>query len=317
MSKSKYTSIGGQALIEGIMMRGPEKTAVAVRLPDGGIDISYQNFSTVKERFPFLKLPVIRGVVNFVESMVQGYKALSISAEKSGFADEEETADKNTKTDQKNSGIMMGAVMAVATVLAVILSVFLFMYIPALLFDLIKKAVGDGIMPFKSLFEGIIKLLVLVAYMFAVSRMKDIKRVFMYHGAEHKTIFCFESGKELTVENVRPMRRFHPRCGTSFLILMVLVSVIVSSLIAIVFPAVTKIRLVWVLVKILMIPIICGLGYELIKICGRYDNLFTKIVSAPGMWLQRITTCEPDDSMIEVAIASLKAVIPENSEEDR
>ena len=204
----------------------------------------------------------------------------------------------------------MNAIMAVASVLAVILSVFLFMWLPAFIFDNINHLWGAAITPLKALFEGILRLIILVAYMLAVSRMPDIKRVFMYHGAEHKTIFCFESGEELTPENAAKQKRLHPRCGTSFLILMVLVSIIISSVITIFFPSLAKVRILWVAIKILLIPLICGLGYELIKICGRYDNLFTRIISAPGMWLQKITTKEPSEDMLEIAIAALKAVLP-------
>ena len=306
MSKCKYTSIGGQALIEGIMMRGPQKTALAVRLPDGSIDISEMKFTSVREKYKILGLPIIRGVVNFVEAMIQGYKALSISADKSGFADEED--------GEKTPTAVMGVLMAVASVLAVILSVFLFVYLPALAFDGLIMLFGNSIEFLAPLIEGIIKIIIMVLYMLAVSRMKDIKRVFMYHGAEHKTIFCFESGEELTVENARSHGRFHPRCGTSFLILMLLVSIVVSSAITIAFPSLRGYTLLWVAVKILLIPIICGIGYELIKICGKYDNTFTKIISAPGMWLQRITTVEPSDDMLEIAIAAIKEVTPKENE---
>ncbi len=314
MSKCKYTSIGGQALIEGIMMRGPEKTAMAVRLPDGNIDISFLEFKPIREKYKVLGWPVIRGVVNFIESMIQGYKALMISADKSGFADLEEDKQ-DAKTEGEKTSVGAGILMGIASVLAVLLSVFLFMYLPALAFDglnYITKGALNGLAP---LFEGFIRIIILVVYMLLVSKMKDIKRVFSYHGAEHKTIFCYESGEELTIENVRKNSRFHPRCGTSFLILMLLVSIIVSFTISFLFPTLRDITILWVAVKILTIPLICGLGYELIKACGRYDNLLTRIISAPGMWLQRITTAEPDDSMIEIAIAALNEVKPENKED--
>ncbi len=306
MSKCNYTSIGGQALIEGIMMRGPKKTAMAVRLPDGSIDITEMQTKSIKDKYKFLGIPIIRGVVNFVESMIQGYKALSISADKSGFADEED--------GEKTSSSVMAAIMVIASVLAVILSVFLFVYLPALIFDGLLLLVGDSIEFLAPVFEGIMKIVIMVIYMFIVSRMKDIKRVFMYHGAEHKTIFCFEAGEELTVENIKKHKRFHPRCGTSFLILMLLVGIFFSALITVLFPWLRGYTLLWVAVKILLIPVICGVGYELIKICGRYENRFTKIISAPGMWLQRITTIEPADDMIEIAIAAVKEVLPEDNE---
>lgn len=301
MSKAKYTSIGGQALIEGIMMRGTEKTAMAVRKPDGEIEIKYLEFTPIAKKHKILGLPIIRGVVSYIEAMLWGYKSLMLSAEISGFAEEE---------GEKPTSAVMNAIMAIASVLAVILSVFLFMWLPAFIFDNINYLCGSAITPLKALFEGVLRLIILVTYMLAVSRMPDIKRVFQYHGAEHKTIFCFEAGEELTPENAAKQKRFHPRCGTSFLILMVLVSIIISSVMSILFPAITKVRILWVGIKILLIPLICGIGYELIKICGKYDNLFTRIISAPGMWLQKITTKEPSEDMLEIAIAALKAVLP-------
>lgn len=307
---SKYTSIGGQALIEGIMMRGPKKTVMAVRKKDGDIEIVPMKHTTIKDKYKFLGLPFIRGVVNLVESMLEGYKAIELSAEKSGFADDDEPQKQG-----EGSSVAMGAVMVVATVLAMILSVGLFMYLPALAFDGIVLLAGKGILPYAPIFEGIIRLIILIGYMYLVSLMKDIRRVFQYHGAEHKTIFCFEHGKELTVENVRPEKRFHPRCGTSFLVLMVLVSIIVSSAIIIIFPSLRENTVLWTAIKILLVPLICGIGYELIKICGKHDNFLTRAISAPGVWVQRITTREPDDDMIEIAIAAMKEVIPEEAEE--
>lgn len=307
MSKQKYTSIGGQALIEGIMMRGNDKTAMAVRRPDGEIEIKYLDFTPIAKKYRFLGVPVVRGVVNYIESMLWGYKSLMLSADISGFAEED---------GEKPSSTAITIIMSVASVLAVVLSVFLFMYLPALIFDGINYLFGSILTPLAALFEGVLRLVILVIYMFAVSKMPDIKRVFQYHGAEHKTIFCFEAEEELTVENARKQKRLHPRCGTSFLILMILVSILISSAIAILFPHLRQIRILWVLIKILLIPLICGLGYELIKICGRYDNLFTRIVSAPGQWLQKITTKEPSDDMLEIAIAALKAVLPETQTEN-
>ena len=313
----KYTAIGGQALIEGIMMKSPEKTALAVRMPDKNIDITYLEDKSIKEKIKFLKLPVIRGVVTFIESMIQGYKAMMISADKSGFTDIEEEDEKPISDKKKNA--IISAVMIIGTVLGVALSVVLFMALPryavslfGLIFrtDLRKVALGPAI-------EQIIKLAIFVGYVYIVSLTKDIKRVFMYHGAEHKTIFCYEKGLPLTVENVRFQKRFHPRCGTSFLILMILVSIIFSIIIQLIFPGVYKIAWLWIIVKILMIPIVCGAGYEVLKACGKYDNLFIRIISAPGLWLQRITTKEPADDMIEIAIAALKACEPAVPDVDR
>ncbi len=341
MSKCKYTSIGGQALIEGIMMKSPEKTALAVRVPSGSIDITYMNDKRPDERPKILRLPIIRGVINFVSSMLQGYKAMMLSAEKSGFTDLEEeekktaaensdekteesavtdeSAAENKAEEKKDSSALVNVIMIIGAVLGVALAVVLFMWIPRLVVDLLEWVFGSA--DFKPIvrsgIEQFIKLSVFVIYVWLVSFMKDIRRVFMYHGAEHKTIFCYEAGLSLTVENVRKQRRFHPRCGTSFMILMILISVIISTAVQIIFPKVYDIGFVWVAVKILLIPLTCGVGYEVLKMCGRYDNIFTRIISAPGLWLQRITTKEPEDDMIEIAIAALKACEPETPDVDR
>jgi len=351
---AKKTTIGGQALIEGIMMKGPKKTAIAVRMADGSIDVSFMPEKHIREKFKILGWPIIRGTVVFAEAMVSGYKALMFSADKSGFTDLEEkeiVANNDKELDvekaetvkpevaqtvqsethdvletkstvvsdskDKKESALMAAVMIIGSVLGFSLALVLFMWLPAFIFNVINNATGDAISGWRSVIEGIMKISIFVAYISCVTLMGDIKRVFMYHGSEHKTIFCYESGEELTVANVRKQKRFHPRCGTSFLILMLLIGIIINGLIATIFPIVTKYIVIWVAVKILMIPLVCGLGYELIKICGRYENLATKIISAPGLWLQRLTTKEPDDTMIEVAIASLKAVIPENPDDDK
>ena len=314
---AKYTAIGGQALIEGIMMKSPEKTALAVRTPDKSIDITYLNQKSIREKYKFLKLPVLRGIVSFVESMIQGYKAMMLSADKSGFTDLEEGKEKTAEKEKKEN-VIVTAVMIIGTVLGVALSVVLFMLLPRLAVAGLETVFG---FPFakivRSGIEQFIKLAVFVLYVWLVSLMKDIKRVFMYHGAEHKTIFCYEKGLPLTVENVREQKRFHPRCGTSFLILMILISVIFSTVVQMIFPEVYNVKWLWVVVKILLVPIICGVGFEVLRFCGRFDNLFTRIISAPGLWLQRITTQEPTDDMIEIAIAALKACEPENPDVDR
>lgn len=357
MAKAKYTAIGGQALIEGIMMKSPEKTALAVRLPDGGIDISYLSGKGAREKYKILRLPIIRGIVGFAESMLQGYRAMMISAEKSGFADEEDekqksaqegaaqsenepeksgaeseenesvnggAAENSGKTEKKKSGekgknVLLTAAMAIGSVLGVALAVVLFMYIPRLIVDgieaLFKTEIKNPVL--RSSIEQLIKLAVFVAYIWLVAFMKDIKRVFMYHGAEHKTIFCYEKGLPLTVENVRVQRRFHPRCGTSFMILMILISIIFATVLQMIFPGVYEKRALWVAAKILMIPLVCGAGFEVLRVCGKYDNALTRIISAPGLWLQRITTKEPDDGMIEIAIAALRACEPETPDVDR
>ena len=327
MPKCKYTSIGGQALIEGIMMKGPEKTALAVRTKQKDIDITYIPQKSLTKKYKLLGLPIIRGVVSFVEAMVGGYKAMMLSAEKSGFTDLE---DENPKTDEateeaaeeknegekeeKKSGAFTAVIMVIAGVLGVGLAIALFMLLPRYFVEAIEWIFGFELKNelARSGIEQFLKLTVFVGYVWIVSFMKDIKRVFMYHGAEHKTIFCYEQKLELNVENVRRQKRFHPRCGTSFMILMILISVIISTVVQLLFKGVYDNPLVWAAVKILLVPITCGVGYEVLKLCGRFDNVITRIISAPGMWLQRITTKEPEDDMIEIAIAALKACAPEN-----
>ncbi len=307
---AKYTSIGGQALIEGIMMKNPQKkTALAVRKPDKTIDISFIDDKSIKDKYAIFRVPVIRGVVTYIETMIQGYKAMMKSADISGFTDIEEEKEKETKpTDTKKQSAVTAAIMTVGTVLGIVLALVLFFGIPRYTVQGIEWLCEIRFTEIaRSGIEQIIKLSVLVLYMWLISLMKDIRRVFGYHGAEHKTIFCYEAGLPLTVENVKKQKRLHPRCGTSFLILMILVSMLVSTLVQMIFPAVYDLAWVWIIAKILMLPLICGLGYELLKICGKYDNLVTKIISAPGMWLQCITTKEPADDMIEIAIAALKA----------
>ncbi len=316
---NKYTSIGGQALIEGIMMKSTEKTALAVRLPDKSIDISYMDGQSIRQKYKILNIPIVRGVVAFIESMVQGYKALSVSAEKSGLADEFEEKEK-TEKDKKKENRLIGGIMVVASVLGVALAVVLFLLVPRYCVSgiewLFSVKISSEIL--RSLIEQSLKLMIFVGYVMLVSLMNDIKRVYMYHGAEHKTIFCYEKGLELNVENVRKQKRFHPRCGTSFMILMILVSVIISTVAQMILPdTVYDNELIWTVAKLLMIPLICGIGFEVLKICGKYDNFITRIISAPGMWLQRVTTKEPDDDMIEIAIAALKACEPEVPDVDR
>ncbi len=301
---AKKTSIGGQALIEGIMMRGPKKSAMAVRNPQGEIVLEKWD-NEPEDKKPNIidklrKIPVIRGVFNFVISMKMGYKSLMKSAEIAGFEDEDE------KEESKG---LMALVGVASAVLGIVLSVGLFIFLPSFLYDLLSKLIpglaGNAFL--KSLFEGIFKIIILVSYMALVSRMNDIKRTFQYHGAEHKTIFCYEAGLELTVENIRKMGRFHPRCGTSFLIVMVIVGIFIGLLIPVGLPAIVR-----TLIKVLLLPVTMGIGYEFIKLAGKHENAVTKILSAPGLWMQRITVLEPDDSMIECAIAAVKEVIPED-----
>ncbi|MGN0803313.1 MAG: DUF1385 domain-containing protein [Candidatus Faecivicinus sp.] len=300
----KKTSIGGQALMEGIMMRGPERTAMAVRNPEGEIVLE-ETPTKGKDRAKFFKLPFIRGVFNMIDSLASGYKYLMRSAEICG-ADAEEEKKRAERGPRWYDKVLDNLLMPIATVLAVALALGLFLWLPMQLWKWLA-------IPFprlaemyllRSAFEGVLRILVFVLYVWATSLMKDIRRTYMYHGAEHKTIFCYEAGLPLTVENVRRQRRFHPRCGTSFLILVLLVSIVVGM-----FVRIDSLPL-RMAVKLLLLPLIMGIGYELIKLAGRKDNRLTRIISAPGMALQHLTVLEPDDSMIECAIAAMEKVIP-------
>ena len=314
------TSVGGQALIEGIMMQGPKGAAVSVRTPDGTIDTEMVEFKHAKDKFKPLGWPLIRGVVAYIESMLFGYKCLMISAEKSGLEDMEESEENMSKLDKwLNDHInkkVLGVLTGIASVIGMLLAFLLFFYLPTIAVDFINKLSGDILSNYRALFEGIIRMIIFVAYIALVSLMKDIKRTFMYHGAEHKTIFCYEKGCELTVENVRKQSRFHPRCGTSFIFVILIISVVISSAISVTWPQLRDQTVLWIAIKILILPLITGISYEFIKYAGRHENIFVKILSAPGLWMQKLTTKEPDDDMIEVALASFKAVITDNPEDD-
>ena len=308
------TSIGGQAIMEGVMMRGPKEIAMAVRKPDNEIIVERRPISSVLQKSKILKLPIIRGCIAFFESMIVGVKALMFSAE---FFDLEEGGATESKFDKwledKFGDKIKDIVIYVSVVLSILLSVGLFFMLPNFVAELIAKLTSiqvDGTP--RTLIEGGIRILIFLGYLLLVSQMKDIKRVFMYHGAEHKTISTYEQGLELTVENARGCSRLHPRCGTSFLIFVMVISVIV-------FMIIPK-GLTWynrALFKLLLLPVVAGLSYEIIKFAGRHDNWFTRIISKPGMWLQYITTREPDDSQLEVAIEAMKAVLTGDKEDDK
>ncbi len=314
MSKEKnnYVAVGGQALMEGIMMRGPKGTAMSLRLPDGKIETQMKDFVSVRKKIKFFNIPVIRGVVSFIESMVFGYKLLMESAEKTSLDFEEEANE--SKLDKWISDHfgpkMMAVIGTISAVLGIGLAFLLFMWLPSFAFDLVNDHLAKGaIAELRAVFEGLIRVVIFVIYMALVARMKEIHRVYMYHGAEHKTIFCFEHGKELTVANIKEEKRFHPRCGTSFIFVTIILSIIVSSIVSVLFPALTEVRAVWMLVKILMLPVIMGVGFEFIQLAGKYPNKFTRLLSAPGLLMQHITTAEPDDAIIEVAIEAMKAAL--------
>lgn len=318
---TKKTSIGGQALIEGVMMRGPQRSAMAVRHVSG--DIVTEEWDTGgQQKASFWKWPIIRGVYNMIDSLRCGYKCLMRSVELSGWDEEvKSSADQaDPQTPKKETFLdkyAMPIITVLSTVLGVALALGLFMYLPIFLYNLVAGALDDANgwslcenRYLRALCEGLLRIVIFVGYLAAVSLMKDMRRVFMYHGAEHKTIFCYEHGMELTVENVRKEKRFHPRCGTSFMVLMLIVGVFISMFIPITSPVLRT------LLKLLTLPLVVGVGYEMIKWAGRKDNAVTRAISKPGVWVQHLTTREPDDSMIECAIAALLPTIPKDSEED-
>ena len=300
------SSIGGSALIEGVMMRGPEKSAMAVRKPDGEIDLSIWDTFNGKKPW-YKKTPFVRGMFNFADSMKDSYRCLMKSADLAGVTEEEPQGFE--KWLAVKLGDRFGAtVNATAMVLGIILAVGLFMVVPTVLIGLIRRfGISGG---WLSLTEAVLKITIFVAYLMAVRRMAEIRRVFEYHGAEHKTIACYESGQELTVENVIPHSRYHPRCGTSFLLIVLLVSVAVFSMVT------WNNLFVRILLKIVSLPLVVGIAYEIIKLAGRYDNAVTRFVSAPGLALQKLTTREPDAAQIEVAIESMKPCIPKDLKQD-
>jgi uncharacterized protein YqhQ len=319
--KKKMTSIGGQAIIEGVMMKGPSKIAMAVRKPDGEIIIEEKESKGIGK---WAKVPIIRGVVAFVSSMVTGVQALMFSAKFFDIEEDEDTKpNSKKKTDDKKSnkdsnqsenGLSDAALYGTVFV-SLLISIGLFMLLPNFLADIV---VPEGQTTLYNVVEHLVKIVIFLVYLIGVSKMKDIQRVFEYHGAEHKSIFCYENGEELTVENVKKHSRFHPRCGTSFLLFVIIVSIIFFSFL----PRITRyVRIVNILlnmgIRLLLMPIVAGISYEIIKFAGKSKNKYVQLLNKPGMWLQRLTTREPDDSQIEVAIASLKAVIPENGEDDR
>jgi uncharacterized protein YqhQ len=313
--------VGGQAVLEGVMMKAGNRMVTTCRKADGGLVVTDELFTSARQKHKVLDLPLIRGVVSFAESMIMSFKTMGASADALGL-EEEEPSKFEKWLAEKCGAKITDVVMIVALILGLGLSALLFVFLPIWLTAGINLLLGWAFsisMPavVSATLEGFVKMAIFVGYLAAVSLMPDIKRTFMYHGAEHKTIFCYEQGLELTVENVRRQSRFHPRCGTSFLILMLLVSIVVNMFI----PAtIVDHKILNIVARtgigLITLPFIMGIGYELIRFAGRHDNLFTRIISAPGVWLQHITTKEPDDSMIECAIAAVKEVIPEDGSDN-
>ena len=308
MPKEFRTSVGGQALMEGIMMRGPEKICCAVRKPDGSIDLTYDTVTT----HWYNKVPLLRGVCNMAENLYKGYKYLMHAADiaMEGVEDAEPESKFDKWLDEHTGPAFQNVLMACAAFAGVVLALFLFTFLPTFLTGQLIRFVPLGRWG-RVILEGALKMGIFLLYMYLCTRMKDLHRVFEYHGAEHKTIACYEAGLPLTVENIRKQSRFHPRCGTSFMILVIIISIFLYA----VLPwTSTGLRIVY---KLCMFPLLVGVSYEILKWAGRSDSALSRIVSQPGLWMQRLTTFEPDDSMIEVAIAAVTPVLPENQEEAR
>ena len=305
---SRLGSTGGQAVLEGVMMKSRDKIAISVRDTKGNIKTDVRNSKPLTAKCGFFKLPFVRGIVGFIDSMMLSFDTLSRSADMLGLDDEEESKFEKWLTKVFGKSIATIA-SVIGTVLGLGLSIVLFMLLPKFISNFIVPSelvdTNYGFAVLKSAIQGVTRILIFLAYIILVSLIPDMKRTFMYHGAEHKSIFCHESYEELTVENVKKQSRFHPRCGTSFLVVMMVLGILVSI------PFANLKDGIYLVLKLLTLPIIVGLGYEFIRYAGRHDNLFVRLISAPGLWVQRITTKEPTDDMIEVAIRSLKASLPD------
>ena len=308
------TSIGGQALIEGIYMRGPDKQSIVVRDKDGSLVVKTEPLRLTKENYPILGVPFIRGAFAFLGTMVEGVKALMYSADFYPELDEEPSKLDKWLEEHVDSKKLDSIIVTLAVILAVGFSIGLFFLLPTLAVGLVKLVLPMNVLV-HNIVEGVVRIIIFLLYLILVSKMKDIRRVFSYHGAEHKTIFCYEQGLELTVENVRKMPRHHPRCGTSFMFVVIVLAILCYS---VVFSLFTPPNLVVrILCQLLLLPVIVGIAYEINRYVGRHDNALTRFATKPGLWMQNFTTFEPDDSMIEVGIEAMKQVIPEQQGKDQ
>lgn len=315
-AKEKFKSkIGGQAVIEGVMMRGIDKASMANRLPNGSIDLETWEIKGGKNPAWYRKTPFVRGIFNFVTSMLDGYRCISRSVDKQMTDDDEEELSKfEIWLEEKLGDKLMPVISGISMVIGVALALFLFMWVPSAIIKLVEHLAGTELgMVVKNIIEGLLKIAIFVGYTALTALMPDMRRLYEYHGAEHKTIACYEAETELTPENVKGFTRFHPRCGTSFIFLVLFISIFVNTIFHISWASLP----LRVLCKVALLPVVTGIAYELIRLAGRYNNACTRIFSAPGLWIQRITTREPQTDEIECAIAALKAVIPDNKEDDQ
>ena len=305
--KERLGKVGGQAVLEGVMMKAGERTVTTCRKEDGTIVVNDDSFVSVRKKHKILNIPILRGVINFVEMMILSFKTLSVSADALELDDEK---DKKRKEEGKKT--TTDIVMVISMVLGIVLAVTIFFYLPGAASDLVEYLIERFTsynlnQTLKAVIEGVAKVIIFVTYLLLASLMPDIKRTFMYHGAEHKSIACFEAGAELTPESAKKYTRFHPRCGTSFLFVMILIGIIVGIVINNLFPNFERWQLS--IIRLAILPFIVGIGYEFIMLAGKHDNIITRVLSAPGLWMQRITTREPTLDMLEIAIISIKCAL--------
>ena len=307
--------VGGQAVLEGVMMKAGDRTVTSCRKPDGTIYVHDDTFTSIRTKNKFLNLPIIRGVVNFIEMMKLSVGTMTAAADALGFEEEEET--KFEKWLKKHFGArLVDFIMLIGMVLGLGLSLLLFLFLPNFLASILDTyAFGGALGVWTAVIEGLLKVAIFLAYLWAVSLMPDIKRTFMYHGAEHKSIACFEAGGELTPERAKEFTRFHPRCGTSFMFLTILIGIFAGFFIKTMIPGLPL--LAYTCIRLGILPILMGLGYEVIRLAGKHDNIATRIMSAPGLWAQRLTTKEPTEDMLEIAITSLKCALRDEFPEFR
>ena len=314
----RLNRVGGQAVLEGVMMKAGDRTVTTCRKEDGSLVVTDDSFVSVRKKHKILNLPILRGVVNFIEMMILSFKTLGASADAMGLEEEEPSKFEKWLSEKLGIGIT-SIVMFVALVLGLGLSMLLFVFLPIWITAGISALLGLFSIPMPAILsavvEGVVKVVIFLSYLALVALMPDIKRTFMYHGAEHKSIACFESGDELTAENAAKHRRFHPRCGTSFMFLMIALGIFAGVFVKLSFPGLNTLQ--YSLIRVALLPLIMGIGYEIIMIAGKHDNIITRAISAPGLWVQRITTKEPTPDMLEVAIVSIKCALRDDFEEFR
>ena len=307
---ARMGKVGGQAVIEGVMMKSGDKTATACRLENGNITVTRSTFVSLRKKHKVCNIPLLRGVINFVEMLALSFRTLSSSAEAFVETEEEQKESKFDAWLKKHLGFSLyDATMVLSLLLGVALSLFLFIYLPRLVSDLVLPRRADGV--WRAVVEGVSKVLIFIGYLSLTLLMKEMRRVFAYHGAEHKSVACYEAGDPLTPEYAKKHTRFHPRCGTSFMFVMILLGILVSALLHGFFPALAARRLLYVAVKLLILPLVVGVGFEFIMFAGKHDNFLVRALSAPGLWMQRLTTREPDEQMLEVALTALMCAMPD------